>query len=156
LTALGARTFRDTYAAHTRPEDLESFVAAHFRHEIQAAALRDLTQQYLIAQLGGAAAGFALLCDGAGGPGVAGKRPLMLAQLYVDRPHIGTGVGAALMRRCLELGRVGAHDIIWLTVWERNTRAIGFYARWGFTHVGEMPFEFGRDLHRDLVLALGL
>jgi ribosomal protein S18 acetylase RimI-like enzyme len=154
LAELGARTFRDTYAADTRPEELERFVVAHFSHKVQAAELRDPAQRYLIAQVGGAAAGFALLRDGAGAPGVAGERTLRLAQLYVDRPHIRTGVGAALMRRCLELACAGSHDVLWLSVWERNTRAIDFYARWGFTHVGEMPFEFGRDRHRDLVLAL--
>ncbi len=79
-----------------------------------------------------------------------------LSRLYVDRPFLGAKVGAALMARCLEEGRARGHDVLWLGVWEHNTRARAFYARWGFAEVGEMSFLLGSDLQHDLVLALKL
>ncbi|WP_224369967.1 GNAT family N-acetyltransferase [Hyalangium versicolor] len=156
LTELGARTFRDSFAAENTPEDMEAFLASHYRPEIQEAELRDSSLQYLLAEISGAPAGFALMRDGAREQGVRAERPLNLLRLYVDRPFLGAKVGAALMLRCIEEGRTRGHDVLWLGVWEHNTRARAFYRRWGFTEVGEMHFKLGSDLQRDLVLALTL
>lgn len=156
LTELGARTFRDSFAADNTPEDMEAFLASHYRPEIQEAELKDPRNLYLLAEVSGVPAGFALLRDGAREQCVQAERPLNLYRLYVDRPFLGARVGAALMLRCLEEGRTRRHDVLWLGVWERNARARAFYSRWGFTEVGEMHFLLGNDLQRDLVLALAL
>jgi len=153
LAELGERTLRDTFPGGDE-SDTAAFVAANFGRDILAAELQDARQRYLIAERGRVAVAFAQVQDGAAAPGVPGERPLKLARLYVDRPHIGTGVGAALMARCLELARAGGHDVVWLTVYEHSARAIAFYERWGFTIVGEMYFEFGSERPRNLVLAL--
>jgi ribosomal protein S18 acetylase RimI-like enzyme len=151
LAELGERTMRDTFGGGP-PEDMEAFLATTYTRAILAAELRD-GQQYLIAERGPVAVGFAQVQQGPAPPQVPGERPLKLARLYVDRPHIGTGVGAALMARCLEIARAGGHDVVWLTVYEHGARAIAFYERWGFTVVGEMYFEFGSERPRNLVLA---
>jgi diamine N-acetyltransferase len=156
LTELGARTFRDAFAADNTAEDLEAFLASHYRPELQEAELREPSNLYLLAEVSGVAVGFALLRDGAREQGVRAERPLNLSRLYVDQPFLGAKVGAALMRRCLEEGRARKHDVLWLGVWEHNARARAFYARWGFTEVGEMRFLVGNDPQRDCVLALAL
>ena len=156
LTDLGARTFRDTFAADNTPENVEAFLASHYRPDLQEAELREPRNLYLLAEVSGVPAGFALLRDGAREQGVRAEHPLHLSRLYVDRAFLGARVGAALMSRCLEEGRARGHDVLWLGVWEHNARARAFYARWGFTEVGEMRFLFGNDPQRDLVLALTL
>jgi len=156
LTELGARTFRDSFAAANRPEDMEAFIASHYRLEIQIAELEDPRNLYLLAEVGELPAGFALLRDGPRERGVSGERPVNLSRLYVDRPFLGAKVGAALMRRSMDEARARGHDVLWLGVWEHNVRARAFYARWGFAEVGEMSFLLGSDPQRDLVLALKL
>jgi GNAT superfamily N-acetyltransferase len=156
LTELGERTFRDTFDAHNRPEDMEAFLSSHYRPDLQEAELRDPRNLYLLAEVSGTPAGFALLGDRPREQGVPGARPLMLVRLYVDKPFLGARVGAALLERCVEVARERGHDVLWLGVWERNTRAIAFYARWGFTEVGEMIFHLGGDPQRDQVMALRL
>lgn len=156
ITALGERTFRDTFGEYNTPEDMEAFLSSHYRPELQAEELRDPRNLYLLAEVDGAPAGFALLGDRPLEKGVPGDRPLMLVRLYVDRPFLGARVGAALMERCVAVARERGHDVLWLGVWERNTRAIAFYARRGFTQVGEMIFHLGADPQRDEVMALRL
>jgi GNAT superfamily N-acetyltransferase len=156
LTQLGERTFRDTFAADNRPEDMEAFLSSHYRPELQAAELADPGNLYLLAEVAGTPAGFALLGDRPIEKGVPGERPLMLVRLYVDRPFLGARVGAALLQRCVDIARERGHDVLWLGVWERNTRAIAFYSRWGFADVGEMVFTLGSDPQRDRVMALQL
>jgi GNAT superfamily N-acetyltransferase len=156
ITELGARTFRDTFAADNTPEDMEAFLASHYTPAHQEAELRDAQRAYLLAEVDGVPAGFALLHDAPPEKGVPGARPLMLARLYVDKPFLGARVGAALLRRCIDDARARGHDVLWLGVWERNFRARAFYERWGFTRVGEMTFVLGADVQRDEVLALTL
>lgn len=153
LAELGARTFRDAFAADNRPEDLAAHLASHYSPALQERELRDPQCSFLLAEADGVPAGFALLNDMPPEPGVPGRRPLRIERLYVDKPFHGTGVGAALMGRCLDEARARGHDVIWLGVWERNFRARDFYARWGFTEVGETTFVIGDDAQRDLVLA---
>jgi len=42
---------------------------------------------------------------------------------------------------------------MWLQVWERNERAIGFYEKWGFKGVGVRSKELGNSTGKDLVMA---
>ncbi|MFY1825586.1 N-acetyltransferase family protein [Myxococcus fulvus] len=156
LTDLGARTFRDTFAAENTPENVDAFLASHYSPALQEAELREPRSLYLLAEVDGVPAGFALLCDGAREACVQARHPINLSRLYVDRAFLGAKVGAALMRRCVDEARTRNHDVLWLGVWERNTRARAFYARWGFIEVGEMRFVLGTDPQRDLVLALSL
>lgn len=156
FTELGARTFRDTYAADTDPDDLDAFVESTFRVELQAAELRDPLNLHLLAEVDGSPVGFAVVREEAPPLELPGARPLLLSYIYVDRPFLGSGIGAALMSRCVEGAREQGRDVLWLGVWERNERAIAFYERWGFAHVGEMPFSFGSETHRDLIYALPL
>src|SRR5689334_4706743 len=62
-------------------------------------------------------------------------------------------VDAALMEQCVATAREWGGHVLWLGVWERNSRAIAFYEKHGFQVVGEQPFLLGTDLQRDLVMA---
>lgn len=153
LTALGAKTFHDTYAPDVPADDLATFIAANFRHDQTAAALDDPAQSYLIATVDGADVGYALLRDEHDGAGDDG-RALVLGLLYVDQPFQGYGVGAALMAASIAQARRDGHRALKLTVWEHNAKAIGFYRRWGFQVIGDITFLLGREEQRDLVMAL--
>ena len=75
------------------------------------------------------------------------------ARLYAGQRWIGAGIGALLMQRCLVEGASRGRRTIWLGVWERNVRAIGFYQRWHFSIVGSQPFLLGSDRQNDRVMA---
>ena len=96
---------------------------------------------------------YAKLRTGTTDPSVTGDHPVELHRLYVGRSAIGRGVGAALMSATLEVARSTGHQTIWLGVWERNVRAIGFYQRWHFTIVGSQPFQLGSDRQNDRIMA---
>ncbi|HSJ44499.1 MAG TPA: N-acetyltransferase [Euzebyales bacterium] len=154
LTALGAKTFYDTYAPDVPADDLATFIAANFRHDFVAAALVDPDQCYLVAAVDGADVGYALLRHEHGATPDGGT--LELGSLYVDEPFQGCGVGAALMSESIARARRHRYRTLRLTVWEHNARAISFYRRWGFRTVGETAFLLGREEQRDLVMALGV
>ena len=83
---------------------------------------------------------------------VAGPRPIELERIYVDQNAHGRGVGAALMRTCLDTARQADYGAVWLGVWDRNTRALAFYRKMGFLDVGEKTFTVGTDVQNDRVM----
>jgi diamine N-acetyltransferase len=152
LSELGARTFSETFAADNTPEDLAAYLAASFNVAQQTAELEDPASTFLIAEVGGHAAGYAMLRDGEPEQGVAGPNPIELVRLYVSRDWLGRGLGEQLMRACLDEARQAGYETIWLGVWERNARAQAFYRKWNFRTVGEHMFQLGSDLQRDLLM----
>jgi len=84
--------------------------------------------------------------------GVTDDNPIEIVRLYVSKESIGSGVGAALMRDCLnESARLGFRTL-WLGVWEHNYRAQAFYRKWNFVEVGTHIFHLGDDAQRDLLM----
>lgn len=152
LAELGARTFSETFLADNHPDDIAAFLAATYGPSQQAAELADAANHFLVAEREGVPVGYAKLRRGPAPSCVKGAAPIQIDRLYVAREHLGRRVGEALMTRCLEEARVAAHQTVWLGVWERNTRALAFYRRWGFCVVGEHTFQLGSDRQNDLLM----
>jgi GNAT superfamily N-acetyltransferase len=156
LSHLAARTFRATYLQANDPQLVETYIAEHHSVAIQLSELGDERLIYLVAEVEGRLAGFALLRTDQSHPDVVGTHPMRLARIYVDASHLGRGLGSALMERCITECRARGHDVIWLGVWERNESAMGFYERWGFGRVGTELFDVGGDEQRDTILMLAI
>jgi diamine N-acetyltransferase len=155
LADLGARAFAGAFAADNTPEDMEAYLRKHFSTEALAAELADPLAVFLVAEVDGMPAGYAkLLADAGATPGcVHGRDPIELVRLYSLQEWLGAGVGAALMEASLDAARQRGNGSVWLGVWERNTRAIAFYRKWGFEDVGEKVFVLGSDEQADRVMA---
>lgn len=159
LTELAQRTFRDAFAEQNDPADMEVYLAEAFTADRLGSELADSASTFLLAFAsdGETAAdqpiGYGKLRVGPPGDGVDGPSPIEIERIYVDQGVQGTGAGSALMGALIETAREQGHLTVWLGVWERNRRAIGFYRRWGFEVVGSHQFRLGSDDQTDLVFA---
>ena len=158
LAELSERTFVDTFKDQNDPRDLEAYVRQAFAVDRLRGELAEASNTFFFAlpEPGAAPWGYAKLRRGEADPSVRGPAPVEIERLYVDRPALGHGVGAALMEACLETGRREGYETIWLGVWEHNPRALRFYEKWGFEVVGSHVFTVGSDDQVDLILELGL
>lgn len=152
LAELGARTFYDTFAVDNTPEDMAAYLSAAFSRALQESELNDPDTRFLIAEIDGAAVGYAKLQSNPAPSCVTGLNPIELCRLYVSRTVIGSGVGAALMQACIDEAKLEGYKTMWLGVWERNERAQKFYKRWDFQIAGEQNFQLGSDAQKDLVM----
>jgi ribosomal protein S18 acetylase RimI-like enzyme len=152
FASLCIRTFRDTYSGPCDPAEVERHIAAHFTDERIAAELIDPAASILVAADGDDLVGYAVLRPGSTTDCVTGPAPVELARLYVERARFGTGVAALLMRACHEESARRGGATIWLSVWDRNERAMAFYRKHGFALAGTMPFDFGGTIYEDLVM----
>lgn len=152
LAAFAAHCFRDWYGPLNDPADVELHIARTYGEATQAAEIADPDCRYLLATHAEGIAGFALISFVGGDPSLQGPRPCEVARFYVDRPWHGTGVATSLMTRAVELARERGHGTIWLKSWEENPRALAFYAKMGFRHVGAAVFVLGNSPQADRVL----
>ncbi|CAN5913257.1 GNAT family N-acetyltransferase [soil metagenome] len=152
LASLAASTFRDTFGPDNTPENMQAYMTSAFDADIQAAELRDPRVTVYLAEVSGAVAGYAMLRDGPVPASVGEANAVELARLYAATHVIGAGVGATLMRRCLDEAVARGRGAVWLGVWEHNPRAIAFYRRWKFVDVGATTFQLGRDMQSDRVM----
>lgn len=153
LAGLAERTFRDTFAHANPAEDIDLHCRNTYGESLQAAEIRDPGRTTLVCHVSGQLVAYGQLRWDSAPPCVAATRPAEIQRLYVDRPWRGKGVAQPLMASLLDAAVAGRADVAWLGVWERNPRAIAFYAKCGFAVVGEHVFVLGKDPQRDLVLA---
>jgi ribosomal protein S18 acetylase RimI-like enzyme len=153
LAALGERTFRDTFAADNTPENIEAHVAAAYSPARQAAELEAPTRTTLVAESeAGELIAFSQLLAGKAPSCVTGPAPIELLRFYVDRGYHGRGIAQALMTATLTAAASRGAATIWLGVWERNPRAIAFYAKCGFRDVGSHDFMLGSERQIDRIM----
>jgi GNAT superfamily N-acetyltransferase len=155
LTELGARTFKETFAADNTPEDMAAYLGSSFNPTQQAAELADPRATFLVAEAGeinNVPLGYAMLRFGEAPPEVTGYKPIELVRLYVLQETVGTGVGSVLMQACINEAKLRHFRTLWLGVWEHNHRAQAFYRKWNFYEVGTHVFQLGNDPQTDILM----
>ena len=159
LSALGRDTFIETWIEGYRMPYAPDAVAAHldagFGEPVIAARLADPANAYWLVEQEGRAVGYAFA--GSCTLPYPDLRPEdgELKHLYLRRDAQTGGVGGALLDAALAwLERDGPRRI-WLGVWSGNTRAQRFYARRGFTIVGEHTYPVGDVVDREFAMRRG-
>lgn len=148
LAELGARTFRDAFAAQNTADDLNAYIAKTYGEEHQRRELADPSIATFVVEHEGALIAFAQ-CR-------RGSDDVELARLYVDGRFHGKGIAQELMDAVVAFARNAGVARLWLGVWEHNPRAIAFYEKCGFRVTGSHPFIVGSDVQTDLVMDLPL
>lgn len=155
LSAFAARTFIETFGADNSPEDMAAYVASTFTSELQAAELADPQELILVATSDDdeeAFVGYAHLGSGDAPTVITNAASIELKRFYVASAYHGRGVAQTLMQRVLSESRQRGWRSLWLGVWERNARAIAFYRKLGFSHIGSQPFQLGTDVQTDWIM----
>jgi ribosomal protein S18 acetylase RimI-like enzyme len=151
LCDFAARLFRATYASETAASDLDSYIDQNFSTERQAAEIADPSAAVLLATADDIVIGYAdVIVDPADAPAA------FLNRIYIDADWRGRGLANHLLDAILdEAARRGATRLT-LTVFERNSRAIAFYKKVGFTPAGTTTFTVGDDVQTDIVMEMDL
>jgi len=152
VAELAERTFRDTFAHHNRPEDIELHCRNAYGKAIQATEIAAENRVTLVCSIEDRLVGYGMLRWETPPACVIGTQPAEIQRLYVDAPWHGKGVAQALMASLLDVAREGKADVAWLGVWEKNPRAMSFYTKSGFARAGDHVFVVGNDPQRDFIL----
>lgn len=155
LASLGARLFTETYGpTHPEPE-LSRYLARSFSVEGVSEAIADTgVSMFMVEDSADVPVGYAYLKASPEPPtGVHGSRAVEIVRFYIESAAQGRGVGAALMRSCLDDAKARGADVVWLQVWKEAPWAVAFYHRMGFSVVGSAPFYFGEQIGDDHIMS---
>jgi diamine N-acetyltransferase len=152
LAALGAATFSETFGHLYPPEDLQAFLTTH---SVAAwdSVIRDQQSAVWTAELNdGTQVGYIVVgpcklpvenCEPTAGE---------VKQLYVLAQHHNLRLGTRFMELGLEWLAVQQRNPIYIGVWSENYGAQRFYARYGFSKVGEYGFRVGNIVDHEFIL----
>jgi ribosomal protein S18 acetylase RimI-like enzyme len=156
LAEFARRCFTETYAAVNDPKDMALHLERTFGADIQAREIAEPAGACLVAVVAGTIAGYTVIREGARQECVVAERPCEVKRFYVDHAWHGRGLAPALMMAARAEASARGASTLWLTAWEENPRALGFYKKMGFEDVGVATFLLGSSLQTDRVLALKL
>ncbi|MFZ6875245.1 GNAT family N-acetyltransferase [Undibacterium sp. Di27W] len=152
LSVLATQVFLDTYAtAGIRPA-----IAKEVLNSFSISAIAGLLEQhntfFHVAERDGHLVGFSQITFGTRQELVTDTHPAELDRLYVQEPFTRMGLGGQLLHTAeTSAARHGA-DVMWLTPWVHNNRALQFYARQAYTDIGSTHFFMDGEAHENRVL----
>jgi ribosomal protein S18 acetylase RimI-like enzyme len=152
LAELAARIFTETFVEDTRPDDLAEFLAKSYGVRQQSEEISDPDVVTLVAETPAGLAAYAQVRRSATPACVAAEAPVELWRFYVQRDWHGGGLAHRLMDAAMDAARELGGRHLWLSVWERNPRAIAFYEKHGFQDAGAEDFWVGADCQTDRIL----
>lgn len=157
LDAMARAIWLETFAGSAPDADLQAYVAQAYGPT--GTLLRDLADpaaRFHLAIEDGQILGYAKLIQPFLDPALLDAGALQLSQLYVVADRHGAGIAPRLMDWTTDTARAADAPALFLTVWEGNARALRFYQRRGFVHVGDYAFQTGTQVDRDLIMRLPL
>lgn len=153
LSVLAMQVFLDTYATQGIRPELAREVLASYSRAAFTEAINHHRTRVVVAEHEGHMVGFAQVTLGAGHKLAPAGTQAELLRLYVQEPFTGLRVGTQLLVQAETLTASAGADVLWLTPWVHNRRALAFYSRRGYKDYGLTYFTFEGESHENRVLA---
>jgi len=153
LSVLAMQVFLDTYATDGIRPTLAREVLGAYSQAAFSAAIADPGSAIVVCELKQHLIGFAQVTLGARQEQAPAGAQAELLRLYVQEPFTGRHVGTRLLVRAEQLAAGAGADVLWLTPWAHNRRALAFYARRGYAEHGCTWFTFEGESHQNRLLA---
>lgn len=83
-------------------------------------------------------------------------KSMEVERIYVLKEHQGKRIGQAIFEQAIAMARKQGMEVLWLGVWDQNTRAISFYERMGLEIFDTHSFMLGTDLQTDQLMKMEL
>ena len=144
--------YSETFKDMCSPEDMQAYLRAAFAVEkIRTEPLNPCSDFYML-KMNGTLCGYIKINEADAQSDLHDPESLELERIYVSKECQGKGLGAYLLELVIDIARNKGKKYIWLGVWEKNARAIGFYQKHGFYEIGTHTFVMGDDAQTDYIL----
>ena len=152
LQQIGRKTFDDTFGNTCTKEDMRGVLDLFFNSAQVALELQDESDNFFFFEQDGIAKGYLRINAKHACPldSFQNRKSIELVRLYILKEFHGLGVANELMNFALDFARNNGFDLMYLSVWEYNFRARGFYEKHGFVNTGlENDFPLGSTPQTD-------
>ncbi|MFN5706089.1 MAG: GNAT family N-acetyltransferase [bacterium] len=152
LQNIGVKTFDDTFGNTCTKEDMRGVLDLYFNSAQVASELQDDTDNFFFFEEEDIIKGYMRINAKHDCPldSFKDRKCIELVRLYVLKEFHGVGVANKLMQFAIDFARNNSFEIMYLSVWEYNFRARGFYEKHGFVNSGiENDFPLGSTPQTD-------
>jgi GNAT superfamily N-acetyltransferase len=152
LHTIGIKTFDDTFGGTCTKEDMAFVLHKFFNLEQCKLDLMDEKDNFFFLEEEGITKGYLRINAIHDYPFEALNpfRCIELVRLYVLKEYHGTHVANELMNFAVQFAKEQQYEKMYLSVWEYNFRARGFYEKHGFVNTGlENDFPLGTTPQTD-------
>jgi GNAT superfamily N-acetyltransferase len=156
LSVLAIQVFLDTYATQGISPAIAREALARYSEQVFSQAIAHEKSRFVVAELVGHLVGFAQVTGGESQALAPVGAQSELLRLYVQAPFTGRRVGTQLLAAAECLAGEARSEVLWLTPWSHNYRALGFYASRGYKDYGLTYFTFEGESHENRVYAKSL
>lgn len=156
LRELSVNTFSETFALMNTPENMKKYLENSFDADKFRRELSDKNTEFNFLYHNDKLAGYLKLNESPSQTDINDKTSLEIERIYVLKEFQNHGLGACLMEKAISTAQERGKEYIWLGVWEKNEKALGFYKRHGFYKISEHTFVIGADRQTDYIMKLDL
>lgn len=149
VVSIGKKTFWETYSEAGLNGVLDTYVEEKFNDQKISTELEQADTDFYLAFVNDSPVAFTKLRNDRVVKGLAGKKALEIERIYVLKEYQGLKVGKELMDSCIQMAIDNGYDVIWLQVWQQNSKAIQFYQKAGFVVFDTTIFNFALNIAQD-------
>ena len=146
ISKLGSNTFTETFGMlFTDPRDVVEYCERTFSIEKIAASLTSKNNIFWVAYVNELPVGYAKLKLNSTSGFIDSTNICQLQKIYVLAEFHSMQIGRSLQDAVLRKAQSLQNEVIWLSVYDNNLKAITFYKKNGFESVGKHTFTIGKD-----------
>ncbi|MFT5714675.1 MAG: ribosomal protein S18 acetylase RimI-like enzyme [Flavobacterium sp.] len=154
IQKIAAKTFRETFAVVNTPENIIYYLEENFNKTQLTKELSNAESSFYLATLDQKIIGYLKINFGKAQTEIMNEQALEIQRIYVLQEFHGKKVGQLFIDEVLNIAKLNTVSFIWLGVWEKNHRALGFYRKNNFSVFDEHVFTLGDDKQTDLLMKL--
>ncbi len=154
LQIISRQTFIETFADLNSEENMKTYLAEGFSSGKLTSELQNPNSEFYFAILDNNIIGYLKINYGEAQTELKDPKALEIERIYVLKEFHGKSAGQILYNLALDIAKQKNVDYIWLGVWEKNSRAINFYKKNGFTEFDKHIFKLGDDEQTDIMMKL--
>ena len=152
LCTISRKTYEQTFAPLTTPENMQIFLAKAFDLEKLLNELSDKNSSFYFLFQENELAGYLKVNETPSQSDINDSQSLELERIFVKAEFQGKGLGQLLLEHAIQIAREKKKTYLWLGVWEKNKKALAFYQKNGFYQIGTHPYILGEDVQIDYIL----
>ena len=152
LQDLSIETFSETFGQQNPPEDLELYLEKAFNPQQLIKEIMDSNTNFYFIFQEALLAGYIKLKNVSLPEHSFLGEALEVERIYVRKPYQHLGLGKHLLDFASEEAQRTHKEYLWLSVWEHNPTAYGFYKSQGYVECGSRHFHLGTLAQTDLIM----
>jgi len=156
LLELARRTYDETFRHLNEPKVMDAYLETAFDRSRLQKELNDPASCFSFLLCDDGLAGYLKLNEAGAQSDLKDPASLEIERIYVTRDFQGRGLGKILMDHAVSEARRRGKAFVWLGVWQKNTSAIAFYERMGFSKSGTHDFFMGSERQTDYIMRMNL